>query len=99
MVRCAFEDNKRHHADILTNSRVVKRLVTRSEAPSPRAEGSGGGSVVEDSGLEGQTPFLHVFWRDIAVGDLLYVECNQEVAADMVLLAASEPTGIAYVSA
>ncbi len=38
-----------------------------------------------------------VFWKDIAVGDFLRVQKDQEVPADIVLLATSDDSGFAFV--
>jgi len=34
--------------------------------------------------------------RDVAVGDLLYVRCDEQIPADLVLLASSNPGGVAF---
>ena len=94
MVRSAFEDNKRHRADVETNHRTVRRLVTRTEGGgrgAPRGEEGGLG------GSDGASSYEDVLWKDISVGDLLRIDNNQEVPADLVLLATSEPSGLAYI--
>lgn len=43
------------------------------------------------------TSFVEKPWRDIKVGDVVRLESNQHFPADIVLLASSEPDGLAYI--
>jgi len=40
---------------------------------------------------------VHLLWSDIHVGDIIKVSNNQEIPADMVILASSDEAGLAYV--
>lgn len=41
--------------------------------------------------------FVEVKWKDILVGDVIYMTKNEQVPADIVMLATSEPDGLAYI--
>ncbi|WFD34905.1 P-type phospholipid transporter [Malassezia cuniculi] len=47
--------------------------------------------------LEADGTFSRRKWRDVVVGDIVRVERNEFFPADLILLASSEPEGLAYV--
>nr|CAB3496066.1 unnamed protein product [Digitaria exilis] len=63
---------------------------------SDRAENGRLAAVLSPSD-EGAAQFLPTKWKDVRVGDVVRVVSDESLPADMVLLATSEPTGVAYV--
>jgi len=49
------------------------------------------------SGVSEQAPWVKVEWQDIRVGDIVQLRRDDNVPADMVLLHATGPNGIAYI--
>ncbi|KAJ3733837.1 calcium transporting ATPase [Lentinula guzmanii] len=47
--------------------------------------------------LESQGTFEAKKWKDISVGDVVRLESNEFIPADMVLLSSSEPEGLCYI--
>ncbi|KIK68995.1 hypothetical protein GYMLUDRAFT_35032 [Collybiopsis luxurians FD-317 M1] len=47
--------------------------------------------------LNSQGSFDECKWKDIAVGDVVRLESNEFIPADMVLLSSSEPEGLCYI--
>ncbi|XP_072997689.1 phospholipid-transporting ATPase 1-like [Typha latifolia] len=58
---------------------------------SDSTENSRGAAVLIDG------EFKHKRWKDIQVGELIRVTANETLPCDMVLLATSDPTGVAYI--
>lgn len=75
------EDRKAHQADAELNSRLCQVL-------DPTAPSSGG---------VGEGSFELRAWAAVEVGDVVRVENNESFPADLVLIASSEPEGLAYV--
>ncbi|XP_072996972.1 phospholipid-transporting ATPase 1 [Typha latifolia] len=59
---------------------------------SDRIENNRIANVLADS-----AQFLPKRWKDVCVGDVVKLLANETLPADMVLLATSDPTGVAYV--
>ena len=46
---------------------------------------------------EGVVNWVKVRWKDIQVGDILKITSSRQFPADLILLASSEPKGMAYI--
>jgi phospholipid-transporting ATPase len=64
---------------------------------SDRAENGRLAAVLSSPGQGGPPQFLPTEWKHVRVGDVVRVVADESLPADMVLLATSEPTGVAYV--
>lgn len=67
---------------------------------SDRAENGRIASVLSPAAAfdpEGAAQFVPTKWKHVRVGDVVRVVSDESLPADMVLLATSEPTGVAYV--
>ncbi len=47
--------------------------------------------------LTPQGTFTETKWKDIAVGDVVRLESDDFIPADMILLSSSEPEGLCYI--
>ncbi|WVZ56786.1 hypothetical protein U9M48_007268 [Paspalum notatum var. saurae] len=63
---------------------------------SDRAENGRLAAVLSPS-TDAAPDFFPTKWKDVRVGDVVRVVSDESLPADMVLLATSEPTGVAYV--
>lgn len=84
-----FDDWRRYRLDKEENNRFVSVL-----RPGNGVTGTASDSVSISSHLQG---WDSVKWRDINVGDVIKIERDQPIPADVVLLHASGPNGIAYI--
>ncbi|GLA38976.1 hypothetical protein AnigIFM63309_006302 [Aspergillus niger] len=86
-----FDDWRRYRLDKEENNRYA--FVLRPGAGiSPQMCASDSVSVSSES-----QDWVPVKWRDIKVGDVIRMERDQPVPADMVLLHADGPNGVAYI--
>ncbi|KAK2740656.1 hypothetical protein FQN57_006026 [Myotisia sp. PD_48] len=94
-----FDDFRRYRLDKEENNRMASVL-----RPSPSQPGESGepackeipsNSVVSELGDSGY--WTQTKWIDIQVGDIIKLTRNQPAPADLVLLHADEPNGIAYI--
>lgn len=47
--------------------------------------------------LTSEGTFVDKKWKDIRVGDVVRLESNDFIPADMILLSSSEPEGLCYI--
>lgn len=87
-----LEDLKRHEADDVTNKRLVEKLL-----PVHKMGTADGASDALPTVIDGGCEYRHIQWKDVCVGDILRVQNDMEIPADLVLLASSEETGTAYI--
>lgn len=93
MAKEGFDDFRRYRLDKEENNRYVHVL----------RPGSGPGSRCRDVGPDDDSmgsddgDWIAVKWRDIRVGDVVRLERDEFVPADMALLHAEGPNGIAYI--
>ncbi|KAJ5833018.1 hypothetical protein N7474_001329 [Penicillium riverlandense] len=81
-----FDDWRRYRLDKEENNRFASVLRPGS------GTAAAGVSVTSES-----HDWVEVKWRDIRVGDVIKLERNQPVPADLVLLHANGPNGVAYI--
>ncbi|KAL1969264.1 hypothetical protein VTN77DRAFT_9456 [Rasamsonia byssochlamydoides] len=86
-----FDDWRRHRLDKEENNRYAYVLRPGSGQES-RSK-----SAVDDEDSIDESYWVAVKWRDIKVGDVIKLERDQPVPADIVLLHADGPNGIAYI--
>lgn len=86
-----FDDWRRHRLDKEENNRYAHVL-----RPGNR-QSSRVGSVADDEDSSDDGDWVAVKWRDIKVGDVIKLERDEPVPADIVLLHADGPNGIAYI--
>ena len=95
MMKSAYEDAGRQVADKRMNNLKCKRIVRFTE------EGKSLGNQAEmDSYMKddtGATIIENLRWGQVQVGNLLYLEKDEQIPADVVLLASSEIGSCAYV--
>jgi phospholipid-translocating ATPase len=88
-----FDDWRRYRLDKEENNRYAHVLRPRNEqearSTSPADD--------EASIMSNQGGWTVVKWRDIRVGDVIKLERDQHVPADIVLLHADGPNGVAYI--
>lgn len=89
MAKEGFDDWRRYRLDKEENNRVAYVL----------RPGRGNVDVSKDSSRESSDSgdWALVKWRNIKVGDVIKIERDQPVPADIVLLHADGPNGIAYI--
>lgn len=44
-----------------------------------------------------QKSYIEQCWKDVRVGDLVRLSCNEIIPADMLLLYSSDPRGVCYI--
>lgn len=110
VVKEGYDDWKRHRLDTVENAQTAK--VLRKEQGSLLSQRSGGLLASLKSRLPGSKPqakivweetdvggFLwrSIKWEELKVGDVIQVNRDQDVPADIVLLHANGENGLAYV--
>lgn len=85
------EDLKRHQSDKELNARRAKVCSHRYHAFRLRTV------YWQVLSRSGTGAFIEVPWRDIRVGDVVRIESDQFIPADVVLLSSSEPEGLCYI--
>ena len=102
MVRSGLEDNKRGEADKQINNKLSRRLLRSDESGNilafPNYENPSEGirpSIVEE--ISGRVIMEEVRWKNIRVGDILYLRSGDQIPADVILVSSSEIEGNAYV--
>ncbi|GAA5905553.1 hypothetical protein JCM8208_005769 [Rhodotorula glutinis] len=86
----AFDDYTRYLRDRSANSALYSRLVDTSSGSTPHSHHASSSST--SSAPLKPTPSSH-----LRVGDLVHLEKNDRVPADMVLLRTSDPSGTCFV--
>ncbi|KAK5287918.1 drs2 neo1 protein [Exophiala xenobiotica] len=84
MAKEGYDDIRRHRLDKEENERTTKVLSLNNLSQ-------------EDGCQSGSVGWQKKIWRQVRVGDVVLLERNSAVPADLVLLHADEPTGTAYV--
>lgn len=101
-----LEDWKRHRADRVTNSQTTRRFIPTIHASPSNSEPTFWQSIVHSIWRqERKIPVQSTFppplsdcqWKSIVVGDIVKIQNNENVPADMVLIGSSEPFGNAFV--
>ena len=95
-VTCVIEakdDIARHRKDAEINSRKARVLMTVSEDDDDEE----GGGVAFDAGAQRMAAVVTKEWREVRTGDVIIVEDDQPLPADIVLLGTSSADGFAYV--
>ncbi|XP_018026166.1 probable phospholipid-transporting ATPase IIA [Hyalella azteca] len=90
MIREAVDDIRRWRRDQEVNGQVYRKLVSPTAVHRKRV-GARGGSMTGDGGTTAVTS------ANIKVGDLIFVEKDQRVPADMVFLRTTEASGSCFV--
>ncbi|KAL1857370.1 drs2 neo1 protein [Paecilomyces lecythidis] len=88
-----FDDIRRYRLDKEENDRLAHVLRPGQE----RAQSSSPPSSDCESTLSASENWASVKWRNIKVGDVIKIERDEPVPADVVLLHADGPNGIAYI--
>ncbi|KAI1265726.1 P-type ATPase [Xylariaceae sp. FL1019] len=101
-----YDDYKRHRLDNLENANtatVLRDCAWVAANAVPRKKWFGEASSVEDINStrsderDGTHDWTQIQWRQIKVGDIIRLERDEAVPADIVLLHATGENGIAYV--
>lgn len=96
MAKEGFDDIRRYRLDKEENNRLayVFRPGECGREPQSRRIGNGydGNSISSDD-----AGWIAVKWLDVRVGDVVRINRDQPFPADVVLLHAEEPTGVAYI--
>lgn len=87
----AFDDYTRYLRDRSANSALYSRLVPSSSTSTPHSHHASSSSSVSSAPLK-PTPS-----STLRVGDLVHLDKNDRVPADMVLLRTSDPSGTCFV--
>ncbi|EFR03245.1 phospholipid-transporting ATPase 1 [Nannizzia gypsea CBS 118893] len=93
-----YDDFRRYRLDKEENNRIASVLRPSPEAQDecyeslPKAAGD-----VSSKATDNPQPWVDVKWVNIQVGDIIKLERDQAVPADIVLLHADDPNGIAYI--
>lgn len=87
-----YDDYKRHLRDVSANSTLYQILDPSSPPPQPHSHH--GTSSLDQGSI---TPVKAVPSSRLKVGDLVLLEKNQRVPADMLLLKTSDPSGSCFV--
>lgn len=103
LARDVFEDLKRKRADQISNSRPI---LIRARLPSTNHRIASAASVQNDEALQflQEEPSLSipdhliVKSQNLFVGDIVLIREDEQIPADVVVLASSEPNGECYVS-
>ena len=94
----AFEDFSRHSQDRAVNYRQTKRLYSPPPAiVTSDAVDSHDNLVSLLRSFKRQAEWQSVIWKSVQVGDLLYLENDDPIPADMIILSSSEPDCVCYV--
>lgn len=98
MAKEGYDDVRRYKLDQVENNRETKVLHIYGSV-EPRAPSGGRLSRGENTSLpvEGPKHWASVKWRDIQVGDIVKLERDENIPADMVLLYSDGTNGIAYI--
>ncbi|EZF97320.1 phospholipid-transporting ATPase [Trichophyton rubrum MR1459] len=93
-----YDDVRRYRLDKEENNRIASVLCPSEEAQDgsyeslPMTAGD-----MSSKATDHPQPWINVKWVDIKVGDIIKLERDQAVPADIVLLYADDPNGIAYI--
>ncbi|QGA19183.1 hypothetical protein EYB26_006871 [Talaromyces marneffei] len=87
-----FDDLRRYRLDKEENNRYVHVLQPHGRKQAPKQSKSKDTLPLEDDG-----DWVAVKWRDVRVGDVIQLRRNQPVPADVVLLHADGPNGVAHI--
>lgn len=93
MAKEGFDDFRRYRLDKEENNRIAWVL----RPGKPDAAASDLLISTSDSNTEEAEPWAPIKWIDIQVGDVIRLERDQPIPADLVLLHAEESNGIAYI--
>ena len=92
-VKSGLDNEKRRHTGaVLDKHKSMREKPSLDERVERGVIELDGGSVFGGSG-----PWVKVQWQDIRVGDIIRLQRDDNVPADMVLLHATGPNGIAYI--
>ena len=94
MAKEGYDDWHRYRLDKEENNRYVSvlRPQRRDGSHSLAIPGNDGGVVVQSTG-----DWVAVKWQNIQVGDVIKLERDDAVPADLILLHANGPNGVAYI--
>jgi phospholipid-translocating ATPase len=105
-----YDDIRRYKLDKIENNKKALVLHTYRPVPESGSKSSGsskdwmpfkrGGdssSISHEPNGEGLKHWATLKWKDVKVGDIVKLERDDEIPADMVLLHSSGPNGIAYI--
>ncbi|KAJ3331183.1 hypothetical protein HDU76_003844 [Blyttiomyces sp. JEL0837] len=94
MLKEGWEDYARHKQDALENGRKARRL--RFFDPTKETPTGEGMQTLEANPKVGVI-WEEIAWKDLRVGDLVKVEQDEPIPADIVLLGSSQDNGICYI--
>ncbi|KAI0406800.1 hypothetical protein F4802DRAFT_76538 [Xylaria palmicola] len=102
-----YDDYKRHRLDKLENANATRVLRPTASGAAPRREkwpwsGRKPQSTIHATELgrddkDGDYGWVQVEWRDVKVGEIVKLQRDEAVPADLVLLHAAGENGIAYI--
>lgn len=92
MAKEGYDDLRRYRLDKVENNREASVLHAYRPVPaSDKVEDN------ETSSVEGPVHWAKTKWQDIQVGDVVKLERDEAAPADLVLLSAKGPNGIAFI--
>ncbi|KAI0123941.1 phospholipid-translocating P-type ATPase [Xylariales sp. AK1849] len=92
MAKEGYDDYKRYKLDKGENRSEVAVFDLDKNVPRRCNQGQGDGEAIISSDI-----WSNVQWQHIRVGDIIRLQRNENVPADIVLLHATGPNGIAYI--
>ncbi|KAJ3098718.1 hypothetical protein HDU97_003777 [Phlyctochytrium planicorne] len=97
MLKEGFEDWQRHKQDAQENSTLARRLKLLYPEEVTNDIKDEVVNVFTGSGQQVVAIWQDVFWKDINVGDILFIEENDIIPADVLVLASSHQNGACYI--
>ena len=92
MAKEGYDDLRRYKLDKAENTSTASILHTNK----PAFVDSGNSSKISSMGSDSEN-WIKTKWKDVRVGDVVKLERNEAAPADLVILQAKEPNGIAYI--
>lgn len=92
MAKEGYDDYRRYQADKSENRSEVTVLDPQGVSPADRGANIELGEMDQSSDV-----WTKIQWQDLRVGDIIQLERDESIPADIVLLHATGPNGIAYI--
>lgn len=92
-----YDDWKRHRLDRVENARSVTVLRDTKFAPAQTIEDDAAKTISSAADTETTVRWCTVAWRDLKVGDVIKLERDEDIPADIVLLHANGENSMAYI--
>ena len=93
MAKEGYDDLRRYRLDKVENNKDA--IILRASPPADSSSPSNDPAMSREE--EEAQRWIPIKWHNLNVGDIVRLKRNEDVPADMVLLQASGPNGIAYI--